>query len=106
MIIHKKQNYYVRMGGWGFRHRRSVSFKKCSSSKYFMVPSEGTPQKISPKAQFMRGESNLLFRNTTSVKLIFKKEWCPRKESNLHFGLRKPTFYPLNYEDLFKIFNE
>lgn len=24
--------------------------------------------------------------------------WCTRKESNLDLGLRRPTFYPLNYE--------
>jgi hypothetical protein len=25
---------------------------------------------------------------------------CPRQESNLDLRLRKPTFYPLNYEDI------
>ena len=25
---------------------------------------------------------------------------CPQKESNLHFELRKLTFYPLNYRDI------
>ena len=27
---------------------------------------------------------------------------CPRQESNLDLGLRKPTFYPLNYGDRYK----
>ncbi len=26
---------------------------------------------------------------------------CPREDSNLYFRLRRPAFYPLNYEDLF-----
>lgn len=26
---------------------------------------------------------------------------CPRQESNLHLGLRRPLFYPLNYEGNF-----
>ena len=25
--------------------------------------------------------------------------WCPRQESNLHQGLRRPLLYPLSYED-------
>jgi hypothetical protein len=29
------------------------------------------------------------------------EQWCPRQESNLHLGLRRPLFYPLNYEGVY-----
>ena len=29
--------------------------------------------------------------------------WCPRGESNPYSGLRRPEFYPLNYEDLLNL---
>ena len=28
---------------------------------------------------------------------------CPRKESNLYLGFRKPLFFPLNYGDLYQL---
>lgn len=28
--------------------------------------------------------------------------WCTQQESNLHRGLRKPVFYPLNYGCMMK----
>lgn len=44
----------------------------------------------------------MLFRNTSpSLKTVwgflFLKK-CPRQESNLHPELRRPVFYPLDYE--------
>lgn len=27
-------------------------------------------------------------------------EWRPRQESNLHLQLRRPSYYPLYYEDI------
>ncbi len=30
---------------------------------------------------------------------FFKSAYCPRADSNCHYELRRPVFYPLNYED-------
>lgn len=38
-------------------------------------------------------------RSEATVSTLQFPKWCPRQESNLHYELRRPVFYPLNYED-------
>ena len=77
--------------------KRHISQKKCPKGwlqgiePWFMVP-QTIVLPLNDSHPFIR-----FFEMQTHSERVFRG--CPRQESNLHQGLRRPLLYPLSYED-------
>ena len=88
---------FVHVFSWLMQMIKKFSFPKMRNREFVFTP------KIEYKLvaeSFDFAQDKLREANPNRLQFPF---WCPRGESNPYPGLRRPVFYPLNYEDLLNL---